>query len=129
MKINYKVAIALVAGAFIGGAVVQGLHAEASPPAYVVAEIDVTNADGYAKEYLPVVRKLLLDGGAKFLAAGTKIVALDGEPPKSRVAIVAFENVEKARAAYTSAAFMDARKIGDKYAKFRTYIIEGVPPK
>ena len=30
MKTNYKVAIALVAGAAIGGAAIQGLHAQAN---------------------------------------------------------------------------------------------------
>ena len=46
MKTNYKLAIALVAGAAIGGAAIQGLHAQAKPPVYVVGEISVTN--GYA---------------------------------------------------------------------------------
>jgi uncharacterized protein (DUF1330 family) len=47
------------------------------------------------------------------------------EPPK-RVAILAFENLEKAQAALTSAAFKDARAIGEKYAKFRAFAVEGV---
>ncbi len=34
MKTNYKIAIALVAGAAVGGAAVQGLHAQAKPPVY-----------------------------------------------------------------------------------------------
>ena len=32
MKSNYKVAIALVAGAAIGAAAIQGLHAQSFPP-------------------------------------------------------------------------------------------------
>jgi hypothetical protein len=39
MKANYKVAVALLAGAAIGGAAIQGLHAQAKPPAYVVIPI------------------------------------------------------------------------------------------
>ena len=39
MQTNYKVAIALVAGAAIGGAAIQGLHAQAKPPAYLVIPI------------------------------------------------------------------------------------------
>ena len=51
MKTNYKVAIALVAGVAIGGAAIQGLHAQAKPPVFYVAEINVTNIDAYTKEY------------------------------------------------------------------------------
>ena len=38
MKSN-KAAIALVAGVAIGGSIIQGLHAQATAPAYFVADI------------------------------------------------------------------------------------------
>jgi len=44
MNTNYKIAIALVAGAAIGGAAIQGLHAQAKPPVYVIGENDVTSS-------------------------------------------------------------------------------------
>ena len=37
-----------------------------------------------------------------------------------------WENIDKAQAAFTSAAFKEYRKIGDKYAKFRVFAVEGV---
>jgi uncharacterized protein (DUF1330 family) len=37
--------------------------------------------------------------------------------------------LEKAVAAYKSPAYMEARKIGDQYAKFRIFAVEGVAPK
>ncbi len=45
MKANYKLAIALLAGAAIGALAMQGLHAQAKPTAYVIAEIDVMNPE------------------------------------------------------------------------------------
>jgi len=69
----------------------------------------------------------LLAGGAKFLVAGGKTAAIFGEPPKSRIAVVAFENMDKALAAYSSAAYKEALAIGSKYAKFHAYAIEGLP--
>ena len=64
MKTNYKVAIALVAGAAIGGAAIQGLHAKQA--AFVIAEVDVSNQDGFAKEYVPVaVGKALTESGCQ----------------------------------------------------------------
>ena len=128
MKTNYKVAIALVAGAVIGGAAIQGLHAQAKPPAYVVAEIDVTNQDAFTKEYLPLAQKALAEGGSgyKTIARGGKTVSIEGAPPKSRIVINTFGSLDKAVAAYNSASYKEARKIGDKYGTWRIYAVEGV---
>ena len=62
MNSNYKLAAALVAGAAIGGAAIQGLHAQAKPPAFVVAEINVSNQDGFVKEFAPLAAKALATG-------------------------------------------------------------------
>jgi uncharacterized protein (DUF1330 family) len=129
VKSNYKIAIALLAGAGLGAAAVQGLHAQAKPPAYVISEIDVTDKDAYAKEYVPLAVKALKESGQKQLVAGGKTAAISGEPPKSRIVLSVFENMEKAQAAYTSPAYLEARKIGDKYAKLRIFVVEGVPQK
>ena len=64
MKTNHKLAIALLAGGAVGALVVQGLHAQAKPIAYVVAEIDVTNPEAFAKEYAPLAAKALSEGGS-----------------------------------------------------------------
>jgi hypothetical protein len=73
MKTKYLLAIALLAGAVIGGAAIQGLHAQTKPPAFVVAEIDVTNQEGFAKEFGPAARKALAIG------AGYKALVLGGQ--------------------------------------------------
>ena len=126
MQANRKLAIALFVGAAVGALAVQGLHAQAKPPAYVIAEIEVTNQDAYAKEYLPPSSKALVNGGAKYLARGSKTVSFKGEPPK-RIVLLAFENLDRAQAAYTSPAFIEAASIGEKYAKFRIFAVEGLP--
>jgi uncharacterized protein (DUF1330 family) len=38
-----------------------------------------------------------------------------------------FESMDKAKAAFDSPAFKAAKAIGDKYAKFRVYAVEGLP--
>jgi len=128
MKSNYKVAIALVAGTALGGAAVQGLHAQAKPPAYVVAEIDVTNQDGFLKEFSPKAQKALADSGNKAIVRGGKVVAIEGAPPKSRIVINSFANLDAAVAAYNSPAYKEARTIGNKYGTFRLYAVEGLAP-
>jgi uncharacterized protein (DUF1330 family) len=118
MKIQFALGLALLTGLGLGGAVVQRIHAQVRPPAYVIAEIDVANEDSYTKEYVPAGSKAVLDAGAKYLARGTRTTAFKGEPPK-RIVLLSFENFEKAQATFTSPAFLDAAKIGGKYAKFR----------
>jgi uncharacterized protein (DUF1330 family) len=127
MKSNYKVAVAMLAGVALGALAVQSLHAQAKPPLYSVAEIDVTNLDAYLKEYVPLAQAAIKAGGGRVLAAGQNITPIEGTPPKSRVAISQWESIEQLNAYRKSAAFADARKIGDKYAKFRSFAIEGVP--
>jgi uncharacterized protein (DUF1330 family) len=127
MKTNYKLAIALVAGAAIGGAAIQGLHAQAKAPVYSVTEIDVTNIDAYTKEYAPLAQASIKKSGGKLLAAGQKVTSLEGDPPKSRVAIQVWDSLEQAQAWRNSADYKAARMIGDKYAKFRAFTVEGLP--
>lgn len=38
-----------------------------------------------------------------------------------------FESMEKAKATFDSPAYKAAKKVGDKYAKFRVYAVEGLP--
>jgi uncharacterized protein (DUF1330 family) len=126
MKTQYAVALALLTGVGLGAIAVQGLHAQAKPPVYTVFEIDVTNVAAYEKEYAPLGQASIVKSGGKTLAAGQKVTTLEGAPPKSRVTIHRWDSLEKAQAWFNSADFKEARKIGDKYAKFRAFAVEGV---
>ena len=126
MKTRYTAALSVLAGLAVGAAAVQALHAQSKPPAYVVAEIEVTNLTPYDKEYVPVAMKAIADGGGKYIVRGGETAAMYGEPPKPRIAIMVFESMEKAKAAFDSAAYKAAKKVGDKYASFRIYAVEGL---
>ena len=114
-------------GVAVGAAAIQGLHAQAKPPIYYVGEIDVTNLDAYTKEYAPKAQALIKSMGGRFLAAGQKVTAIEGDPPKPRVAIQVWDSMEKIQAWRNSADYKELRKIGDKYAKFRAFTVEGLP--
>ena len=128
MKNLLTVALALLTGVAIGAVAVQSLHAQAKPPAYVIAEIDIVQQDEFEKEYVPAGSKAVLAGGAKYLSRGTRTAAIKGEPPK-RIILLTFENLDRAQATFASPAFMEAAAIGEKYAKFRIFAVEGVPPQ
>jgi uncharacterized protein (DUF1330 family) len=128
VKTHYTVALSMVAGVAIGAAAINGLHAQAKPPAYVLVDVAVSNEDGYQKafkEYGDKIAKVITDGGGKFLVRGGKIVAIEGAPAR-RLVIVAFDDLDKAQATFTSAAYKQTRKPGDQYATFRILAVEGM---
>ena len=127
MKIYYTVTLAILAGFGLGALAIQTLHAQGKPPVYVVSEIDVTDVEAYTKEFVPLARAAFAKTGGKAIAASTNVTMIEGTPQKSRVAITVYDSVEKAQASRTSAEYKEARKTGDKYWKFRAYVVEGVP--
>ena len=128
MNTNVKLCFAMLAGLGLGAGAVHELHAQATPPAYVISEIEVVDEDGYAREYAPLANKALATAGQKRLASGADTLVIAGEPLKSRIVLSVFENMEKAQAAYASPDYLEAQKTGEKYARFRIIAIEGVTP-
>ena len=114
----------MLAGVAVGAVAIQGLHAQSSPKAYVVTEIEVINQDAQ-NEFLPKVAEVIKSTGGAFLARGGKIVALEGEAPK-RVTIAVYDSLEKAQASRNSAAWTALRPLRDKAIKSKSYITEGL---
>ena len=133
MKTFYTVALSMLAGSVLGGAAIQWLHAQAKPPVYYVAEIDVTNPEAYGKEYAPKAQALIKSHGGKFLAIGgaaganaQQISAFDGQAPK-RAVVQVWDSMEKIQAWRNDAEQKKLREVGEKYAKFRAFAIGGLP--
>jgi len=131
MRSNSKIAVAVTAGVAIGALAVQGVHAQAKPPVYFVAEIDVTNPDAYAKEYAPKAQTIIKAAGGRFLAIGGSaattgtVTAFDGDAPK-RVVVQVWDSMEKIRAWRANPEYVELRKVGEKYAKFRSFAVDGL---
>lgn len=126
MKTHYTVALAMLAGVGLGAAAVQGLHAQGKPPVYLVTEIDISNVDAYVKDYAPLAQASIKKAGGKLLAASLKITPFEGTPPK-RVAIQVWDNLDQIKAWRDGADYKASRAIGDKYATFRSFAVEGMP--
>ncbi len=128
MQAKYTVALAMIGSFALGAAAVQGLHAQSKPPAYVIAEINVTNKDGYVKEFLPLISKVIQDHGGKYVVRGGKAVALQGAPPAGRVVVTRYESLDKAQEWWNSPERKAADAIGEKYATFHIFAVEGAAP-
>jgi uncharacterized protein (DUF1330 family) len=128
MKTKYTVALAMAASFALGALAVQGLHAQAKPAGYVVVEAAVTDKDGYAKEFIPPAAKAIEEGGGKYVVRGGKTTSFQGTPPASRVVVLQFESMDKAQAWWDSPGRKNSQPIGDKYATFRIFAVEGATP-
>src|SRR5262249_10261331 len=125
MSNDRKLALTLVAGAALGAIGIHVLHAQAKPPVYYVAEIDVTDQDGYLKEFAPKSQAAVRGSGGKFLVIGGNPVALAGDPPKARIVIQQWESMEALKAWFESPAQKELRALQAKFSKVRVYAATG----
>jgi uncharacterized protein (DUF1330 family) len=129
MKTKHRLAVAVLAGAAIGAACAQAIHAQQArkPLGYLIAEVDVQDPATFQK-YSKQVPGTIEPFGGRYLVRGGKIQALEGEAPTRSVVIV-FDSVEKARAWYDSPAYQAIKPIRQSSAKGRNFIVEGVAPQ
>ena len=127
MKIRYIVALSMLAGAALGSAAIQGLHAQAKPKAYSVSETELLDATAQAA-YTPLAQAAQRNAGARPLrTGGGKVVAIEGAAPPKRVAITEWDSLEQAQAFYNSAAWKDLAPQRDKGLKLiRRYVVEAM---
>jgi uncharacterized protein (DUF1330 family) len=125
MKPYFTVALSIFTGIGIGGAAVQTIHAQAKPPAYLIAMNEVSDPTNYVKDYADKATTIVKSKGARILVRGGRVVALDGEPPKARLVVQQWESMDKLQDWYNSAEMKDLREVGKKYARFKTFAVEG----
>jgi uncharacterized protein (DUF1330 family) len=63
--------------------------------------------------------------GGQYIVLGGKIAPGEGSPPR-RITIVAFDSLEKAQQWFNNPAATAARTEAQKFAKIRSYFVEGV---
>ena len=99
------------------------------PPAFVVSEIAVRDQKGYDENFLKATQKDIASHGGKYLAGGLdKTVSLVGNPPPNRVVILQFPNMDAVKAWRDEGAMDMENTVGNKYAAFRIYAVDGVTP-
>lgn len=76
-------------------------------PAYVVAEVDVTNPEQF-KQYQQLAPEAIKQYGGRYLARGGRSVTLEGDWRPSRVVVLEFPSLEQAEAFYNSPEYQRA---------------------
>ena len=96
-------------------------------PAYLISTIEITDPAAY-EGYRKLVGSVLQKHGGKFLARGGKIDYLEGDWKPTRVVIVEFESMEKARAFSDSPEYAPAKAARHRASISSVLVVDGAPP-
>ena len=93
---------------------------------YVISEVEVRDA-GLAERYRAVAERSIRQYGGRYLVRGTTPQAADGEwAPQTRLVIVEFPSVERAREWYASPEYAEALPIAAQALNRRLLFADGV---
>jgi uncharacterized protein (DUF1330 family) len=126
MKNVATLALTLLAGFALGGGAIPGLHAQAGKaPAYVVAEVQVTDPTAF-QAYAAKVPDTLKPYHARLIVRG-KADAKEDDAPKGTIVMLAFDSLDDAQKWYGTPPYKDLIPEREKAATSRVYIVEGLP--
>jgi uncharacterized protein (DUF1330 family) len=98
-----------------------------APKGYVIAEITVTDPEGY-KSYVAAVGPLVTHFGGKYVVRGGQIIAVEGDPPTGRFAVIEFDSLAAARSFEDSPEYQAIAPLRRKSARSRVFLVEGSSP-
>ena len=96
--------------------------------AYVIIDIQVTDPVKY-EEYRKLAPALVAAYGGKYLARGGQTTVLEGDWLPTRLVILEFESVERAKAWWDSPEYAAAKQMRIQSTHSNLVILEGLPPK
>ena len=92
--------------------------------AYILAEIEITNPEGY-KEYTKAVPATIAKYGGRFLIRGGAAEALEGEWPQCRRVLLEFPSMDAARKWWHSPEYEKPKAMRQAASHGRLLLIEG----
>jgi uncharacterized protein (DUF1330 family) len=94
-------------------------------PAYVIANVDVRDPDGY-EEYRTTVPATIAAHGGRYLARGGATEVVEGDWEPKRLVIVEFPSLEAAREWVDSERYAPVKAIRHRTAETQLVIVDGV---
>ena len=96
-------------------------------PAYIIADIEVTDPQGY-EEYRARVPAVIAAHGGRYVVRGGAVELLEGHWPLKRCAVLEFKDMAAVRAFWNSPEYRPLRDIRERTAKSRIVAVEGFVP-
>jgi len=94
-------------------------------PAYVIADVEVTDPATY-EEYRKGVPATIAAHGGRYVARGGAVEVLEGDWIPRRAVILEFPSVERIKAWYDSPEYRPLRELRKRASNSRLVIIEGI---
>ena len=94
-------------------------------PAYVIADIDITDPVRY-EEYKKLAAPTVTAHGGKYVVRGGAVQKLEGDREPKRVVVLEFPSVERARAWWSSSDYAPAKAIRQAAARSEMILVEGM---
>jgi len=93
-------------------------------PAYIIAEVEVTNPTGY-EAYRPLAGASVAQYGGKFVVRGGKAELIEGTKEPARIVVIEFPDTAAAKRWYNSPEYQEALKIRLANSTGRVLLVEG----
>ena len=93
--------------------------------AYVLAEIEITNPDGY-REYTAIVPATIAKYGGRFLVRGGAAEVLEGDWPQRRRVLLEFPSMQAAKAWWDSPEYEKPKALRQAHSKGRLLLLDGL---
>lgn len=93
--------------------------------AFVILDIEVTEPVGY-EDYKKLAAPSLEPYGGRYVARGGKVENLEGDWTPTRIVVIQFDSVERAKAWINSSEYSEARALRHKYAISKSIVVEGL---
>lgn len=93
-------------------------------PAYIIAEVEVTNPAGY-ETYRPLAGASVAQYGGKFIVRGGKAELVEGTQEPARIVVIEFADAAAAKRWYNSPEYQEALKVRLANSKGRVLLAEG----
>ncbi|HEX2279973.1 MAG TPA: DUF1330 domain-containing protein [Candidatus Tectomicrobia bacterium] len=94
-------------------------------PAYVIAQLTITDPEGF-ETYRNMVPATIAKYGGKFVVRGGNVETLEGHWDTQRLVIIEFENAERAKQWWASEDYREAKQLRQRTAKTQLIVVEGV---
>ncbi len=95
-------------------------------PAYLIAQVDITDPERY-RDYTRHTPRLVAEHGGRFVARSAAPLVLEGPPTTKRVVVIEFPSVDSARSFYHSPDYVRARAIRTEASTAQVLVVEGYP--
>jgi uncharacterized protein (DUF1330 family) len=94
-------------------------------PAYVIADVTVTDPQGF-ETYRQMVPATVAKYGGKFVVRGGQWEKMEGDWEPKRLVILEFDSVERAKQWWASEDYREAKALRQRTAMTNLIIVEGV---